>query len=401
MHRAIRTQLYSLLMILILLALSCTCFSSGAVSETGSRTSPPAADQSAPNPSETAAVRTEGSRTETQKPTAYATVESKASPFPELNDMGRIVFASSRNDGLSDVFLMNADGSDVRFLAGTPGSTDTDASWSPDGDWIAFISSSGGNFDIQRIRPDKTGLADLTQNPADESAYDWSPDGTQIVFDSNRDGDYNLYVMDADGSNTRKLTSTPTRDEVDPAWSPDGSRIAYTCAPAGAGPSDVCIMKADGSGQANLTKSDEDDREFAWSPDGSRLAFGSPLWPEEIWVMGLDGSGKQNLTDNPADDGGIAWSPDGTRIAFTSDRLGKNIEIFLMAADGSDVVQLTDMGRYDVAPVWSPDGTAIAFVSLKYQGAHDCDIFVVRLDGSGLTNLTSNPSQNIGPDWQP
>jgi Tol biopolymer transport system component len=394
MKKSVRIPPPLVLFGLVVFALACTCFSSGAAS-------PPAVETAAGLPSGTAAVEPEKTPEVAPEDGDTPTAELHPPAFPDLADMGRIVFSSSRKDNLRDVFLMNADGSGVRFLAGTPDSTDLGAAWSPDGEWIAFIGSAGGTFDIQRIRPDGSELSNLTNTAADESSFDWSPDGSQIVFASNRGGDYDLYVMNADGSNVRPLTRTGDLEEVEPAWSPDGDAIGYLCGSTDSTTGDIYLMNADGSDPMNLTANDKDITEFAWSPDGSRLAFGILSYPAEIWMMNREGSGRRNMTNDPAHDAGFAFSPDGTMIAFSSDRSGGKVQIFLMNTDGSNVVQLTDNDRFNAGPVWSPDGTAIAFLQAEYQGAFDYEICIIRVDGSGLVNLTSDPAKDLAPDWEP
>jgi Tol biopolymer transport system component len=329
------------------------------------------------------------------------TVEPTAIAFRPLSKMGRIVFSSIRENGLSDIYMMNADGSDVHFLEWAE-STDLAPAWSPDGEWIAFIGTGTRNtFDIMRMRPGGQDIANLTDSTSDESGFDWSPDGSQIVFSSNRSGNYELYFMDADGSNVKQMTQTSDRDEVEPVWSPNGDSIACLCGSVDANPGDICVVRADGSGQINLTPDDPDIDDVVWSPDGSQLAFGMPLFPEEVWVMAPDGSGRQNLTDNPADDGGIAYSPDGTMIAFRSNRDGKTNQIYILRLEDSTVYPLTDNKRVNVQPAWSPDSKWVLFLSTESLGAFDYEIYAVRIDGEGLTNLTNNPGKDTGPDWEP
>ncbi|MGB7537282.1 MAG: hypothetical protein WBM17_01970 [Anaerolineales bacterium] len=368
---------------LILFALGCSFFSSGA------------ATQAPQGTVAKTAVHTPGSA-------AAPTGEPSPVVIPELKDMGRIAFSSIRENGLPDIYLMNADGGDVKLLAGTPGETDLHPVWSPDGEWIAFIGSGeGGTFDVFRIRPDGSGLINLTNNPADESFFDWSPDGSQIVFSSDRSGNYDLYTMHADGSNAKQLTKTGDQDEVEPAWSPNGDVIGCLCGPSDGNAGDICLVNADGSGETNLTPDDPDVDDFIWSPDGSRIAFGMPIFPEEIWMMGADGSGKDNLSNNPADDGGIAFSPDGTMIAFRSDRDGKTNQIYILRLEDSFIYPLTDNELVNVQPAWSPDGTWVVFISAKSLGEFDFEIYAVRVDGEGLANLTNNPGKDMDPDWEP
>ncbi|GAF79458.1 unnamed protein product, partial [marine sediment metagenome] len=120
-------------------------------------------------------------------------------------------------------------------------------------------------------------------------------------------------------------------DVADP--SPEG-KIAFTSTREGN--SEVYIMSADGSGQANLTNSVADESWSDVSPNGSSIVFTSDRdgnW--EVYAMDADGSGQTNLTNNPADDFSPAWSPDATRVAFVSNRDG-SFELYVMNADGSD-----------------------------------------------------------------
>ena len=167
------------------------------------------------------------------------------------------------------------------------------------------------------------------------------------------------------------------------------------------GNSEIYSMNADGTGQTNLTHNPALDYGPAWSPDGSRIAFTSDRDASngyDVFVMNADGSGVVNLSHNPGLDWAPAWSPDGSKIAFTSYRAGGG-EIFVMNADGSGVVRLTDNAAYDRHPKWSPDGTRIAFESQPSAG--DWEIKVMNADGSGVTQVTNNSSGDFEPDWSP
>ena len=232
--------------------------------------------------------------------------------------------------------------------------------WSPDGTRIAFSSQRDeGAWEIYVMDADGSDVERLTSNTAWDYYIAWSP-GTRIAFSSYRDGSGEIYAMDADGSDVERLTNHGAPD-IEPAWSPDGTRIAFSSLRDGN--YEIYAMDADGSDMERLTNHGAPDIEPAWSPDGTRIAFQSRRdGNEEIYVMDADGSDVERLTNHTAGDDRPAWSPDGTRIAFQSTRDG-NYEIYVMNADGSDVERLTNNGAS--LPAWSPDSarTRIAFTS--------------------------------------
>ena len=261
---------------------------------------------------------------------------------------------------------------------------------------IAFVSDRDGNWDVYVMNADGSDVTRLTDAAAWDQWPSWSPDGMRIAFHSDRDESWDIYAMNADGSDVTRLTDD-TASDLGPSWSPDGRRIAFYSDRDG--DFEIYVMDADGSGVTRLTDSPEPDWHPSWSPDGGRIAFVSERDGDfEIYVMNADGSDVTRLTDDTATDSSPSWSPDGRRIAFASDRDG-DFEIYVMNADGSDVTQLTDDTASDLGPSWSPDGQRIAFMSSR-DG--DWDVYVMNADGSGVTSLTDNrATTDWYPSWSP
>ncbi len=264
-------------------------------------------------------------------------------------------------------------------------------------DKIAFYSLRDGNREIYTMNADGSQQARLTTDPASDRSPAWSPDGTRIAFVSERDaGLPRIYVMNADGSGPTRLTSGFGNDDS-PSWSPDGSRIVF--ASTRDGRNKIYVMNADGSNVVRLTDTpNADDVVPAYSPDGTRIAFYSNRdGNREIYVMNADGSNQTRLTFNPEEDAVPAWSPDGSHIAFESMRDG-NREIYLMLADGSNQTRLTDNPADDTVPAWSPDGTQIVFASNR-DGRHQ--LYLMQHDGTFQTRLTTSSGDDFAPAWLP
>ena len=196
-------------------------------------------------------------------------------------------------------------------------------------------------YHLYVVNADGSGLRRLTRNPTGTYQLVWSPDGRTIYF--------GRYLVSTDGSGARRLPYIP----LTAVWSPDGRRIAFVSTTRGPLPSggccpsshsDIHVMNADGSGFRELTHNAGYNAEPAWSPDGRKIAFHSTRdGNRDIYVMNADGSGKRNLSRNPAQDGSPSWSPNGRRIAFLSNRDGR-LEAHVMNADGSGQRSLTLQG---------------------------------------------------------
>jgi Tol biopolymer transport system component len=241
-------------------------------------------------------------------------------------------------------------------------------------------------------------VTQLTRNTADDRYPAWSPDGSKIAFQSDRDGNSEIYVMNADGTNVTKLTSNTAEDRT-PAWSPDGCKIAFAsdrdieCG--------IYVMDTDGTNVIPLTSHAALDCNPKWSPDGSKITFQSDRdGNSEIYVMNADGTNVTKLTSNTAEDRTPAWSPDGCKIAFASDRDFIDFKIYVMNTDGTNVIPLTShtAPATDGNPAWSPDGRKIAFASYRDNSEN---IYVMDADGTNVIQLAMNTAADSNPDWSP
>jgi len=204
-----------------------------------------------------------------------------------------------------------------------------------------------------------------------------------------------LYVIEPDGSNERPLIAEPG-DDWAPAWSNDGTRIAWSSKRHGH--DEIYVANADGSEQQRLTNDALDDRFPVWSPDDSQIVFQRGQGNEtELYVVSPDGGTPVRLTNNTAFDGNPSWSPDGAQLAFVSNRTGSN-EIYIMNADGSDVEQLTNSDGNNFNPLWSPDGERILFITDR-DG--DRDIYSIAADGTDETALATDSDDEYAPAWSP
>jgi Tol biopolymer transport system component/serine/threonine protein kinase/tetratricopeptide (TPR) repeat protein len=239
---------------------------------------------------------------------------------------------------------------------------DVQPDWSPDGQRIVFASDRDGALDLYLMNADGSDVRRLTHNTAEDFAPAWSPDGGKIAFTSKRDGNDEIYVMDADGSNQTNISRNPASDSR-PAWSPDGKRIVFMSNRDSDQPDnfDIYLMSTDGSNIVRLTDDPKFDGDPAWSPDGGKIAFASDRSGNfEIYLMNTDGSEQRNITNNPAFDSKPVWSPDGSRIAFISNRSG-NFNVYVMNADGTNVRNIINTTETDDEPGWAPDGKHITY----------------------------------------
>jgi Tol biopolymer transport system component len=333
--------------------------------------------------------------------------------YPGRN--GKIAFVSNRAPNLQnmEIYSVAGNGRGARPMAGVTSPADEfDAAWSPDGRRLAFAGTRTG--DTELFVRDETGtVTQLTHSPGVDRFPAWSPDGRRIAFSTVRRGTGASEIYSVDASSGSDLTRVTTNDttpspnpniprpgDLAPAWSPDGSLVAY--ARVGSAGSGIRIVHPDGSGDRRLTStggvtSTEVDRTPAWSPDGRRLAFahGADLDPvSALWLMNADGSDAHAITDGSHFESDPAWSPDGQSIAFV--RSPEELAVLSVGSGAVHVVAREAVGR----PAWTPDGRRFAYTSWIQQGPYR--LYTVDRRGRNV-RLGTDQSRGTGffPAWSP
>jgi len=326
---------------------------------------------------------------------------------PLVSSAGQLAFISDR-DGHNELYLMNADGSQVTRLTYTDGHI-WGAAWSPDGRYLAFMQGRADEADVYILdveaalqQPGQATPMRLTDQPGFDGYPVWSPDGEWLAFGSSARapaGTYLVHMSDflvAPAWSEAALWAAWVHHPA--AWSPDGARLAAeTLYDLVIVPADYSRIQVKGDGLRGVTLPDAQNP--SWSPDGRQLVFEKG---DDLYRAGATGSGVTRLTDTPEHEYGPAWSPDGQEIAYLS-RARSNSDMghpYVMNADGSEARRLRAVPADLLA--WSPDSTRLAFYSNRGSGLGvNGEIWVMNRDGTGLTLLTDHPAFDGWPSWRP
>jgi Tol biopolymer transport system component len=279
-----------------------------------------------------------------------------------LEDDAPIAFGSQR-DGNDEIYVINPDGTGLTNLTNDP-AFDIRPAWSPDRTQIAFSR----DLTLWIMNADGSDQHQIYGGWASTATF--SPDGQRVAFTTLIDGQTDIAVIDIDGTGYANLTNTPESNESFSAWRPTGGLIAFTSnrdhpgTPSGPIPRDsLYVMNEDGSGVTRLTNWPGNAGNPSWSPDGTRLVFDSGLAPggqPGIFVINVDGTGLFRLPTRPGKGLGVSfeasWSPSGTRVVFQAIADPTNpfsSELWTMQLDGTDLTRVTMHPAYDGNAAWN------------------------------------------------
>ena len=311
------------------------------------------------------------SPTQTLPPTAAATATPDNTPIPVATSLGggtgQILFASTRS-GIPQLYRVNADSTDLTQLTIMEKGA-CQPSWSPDGSQLVFISPCLGRADffetiynessLYIINADGTGLKQLTPAPGSDFEPAWSPDGTRIAFTSVRGGFRQIYSLDVESLEITLLTNTTSAIESSqPSWSPDGTKITYMVKRVGA--YQVWSMNEDGQEAVQLTHSGQEIWDYlpSWSPDGRTVFFNQRRpgafrpWLMQVGYDDLSQDPRRMNFITPIED--VSFSPDGYWLAFEGMDGEGNRDIYFITIAGSGRTRLTNDPKIDFDPAWRP-----------------------------------------------
>jgi TolB protein len=259
---------------------------------------------------------------------------------------------------------------------------------------IAFISTTTGNKEVYISDFDGYNPQRVTQTKSITLSPAWSPDGSSIAYTSYQKGKPDIYITNLEKNRANIIAYKGIN--ITPAWVPVNNLIAATL--SFEGDEEIYLLNDSGKVVEKLTNSWGIDVSPTFSPDGKRMAFvsrrqGSP----QIYIQDLDGGNVQRLTYEGAYNTEPDWSPDGNRIVYSGMKNGV-LDIYVIDISSGRVSQLTYNSGNNEAPCWSPDGTLIAFASSRSGRSK---IYVMTASGADQRNLLDLSGEQSSPAWSP
>lgn len=263
---------------------------------------------------------------------------------------------------------------------------------------IAMVCDRTSKKEIYVMNFDGTDVKQVTRHRSISFSPAWSPDGSKIAYSlfnrhKNNVKNIDLYEFDFK-TETVRLLSNRKGINSGVAYSPDGKKLALTM--SFLGNPEIFLLNPDSNSVTRVTKSFGFDVDPAWSPDGKKIAFvssrtGMPM----VFSSSLDGSSVQRLTYAGRYNATPSWSPQNNKIAFAG-WIDKHFDVFIMNPDGTNIERLTKDQGNNEDPFFSPDGTLVAFSSNR---TGQQNVYVMNIDGTFVKRLTFGMGNCVAPKW--
>jgi TolB protein len=269
----------------------------------------------------------------------------------------------------------------------------------PGAPWLAFASRRTGDYEIWRARSDGTCFTQVTHDPSMDLYPSWSR--TSIAFASDRSGALRIWLHDlATGAET-PLATGDLASATGPAFSPDGTMVAFEGRTTGSPTSDIYVVPADGGTPVAVTSDPDDDGGPAWSPDGRTLYFVSLHTGQyDVWAVPAAGGAAVPVTTGSRIVGKPVVSPDGASIVFArtiSGSAGTEVVRLDLGTNTTIVVSSQD----DSEPALAPAGAAGPALAVRSFRAGHADVVLEALDGAGAMQLTNDDASDGAPAFAP
>ncbi len=323
---------------------------------------------------------------------------------PDGTELAGII---DNEDGTNAIEIVSLRGRESRRI-GLPGPAyGYDLSWSPGGNYFAFVEAVSDDAPVSRLWTARTSdgeLIPLTDGSAAVWSPTWSPDERSLYFVSNREGSMDLWRLPmaedgtADGSPQAVTTGIGLWNAT---IGPSGSRLAYS---QGGRVANVWRVPILPDREATWDDAEQITFDLAFiefldlSTNGEQLFVSSDrMGNQDLWELPAAGGAMRQLTEEPSADWGPRVSPDGSAVAFYSYRSG-NRDVWIMPTEGGPMRRMTDDAAVDMLPAWSPDGGTLAFTSGR---TGNLDIWMVAATGGEPRQLTTHPAPDVLPLWSP